>query len=466
MSSFPDHLKTPLIINIDIEPARDYLSEHIVSFIEDAPAIDNHKTQRIILTSGMLTSAIAAKASFWAVSQQLGKTLGPIAATANSLAFFVIEIWAIKGVITDAYGPKSEAELAMQPQEQNTCKKYLLASSAFCTAAVAQIPSALAAVKYNNPQFKAASAVLLITTNTLIPMRSIQLSFKAIGQRSSKEFAQKINQLKHEVVSLLLANREILTSDEAHHFIQELKAIKSQNPYEKKHKYAELLFKERSDNKTSRGEEIVRKVGECVGLGLTGVFEGSLGFYTYSVSKEELVDNDFVGGSLAAVAVTSSSYLIGTSLQKTMGRIFVSFHRLFSPNRPKSLVEKMRPKLTFVTQAIGFLIDFAALGATVVIWSSFYNKNKAEQYSLTSLMSLSLFTLLFTAMLDTIDEIIEAEILWKGKEEEKEMILIDRKLRKLAATIQNSPLKNVTTFLENIPQYQQKIQELVGQDNL
>lgn len=435
------------------EPVGSFLGQHIISTIENRDRIDVHAKLRKSMKIGVILLSATAKVPYWVISMKLGKIIGPVSAVANTVAFFILETWAGRQTIDNELRPKTIAELSLFG-DKKVRHIIVITSLSFLIAAASQLPTALAAMKYNSPALKIAAAIILVISNSLFPLRSIQLSLEAIGRQSIRDVESKLNNLKSKILDLLFSKISQLKNSNACEWVKVLQEIQyTEDVRIKKRKYYSILFKDNIDQTPSEttGRQI-RKVGEVVGFILNIFLQYSLGAYTYAASKEELDDSDGLGISLAIVAVASNIYLMGKSIQKTMGKIFESVQKWLTGNKAPSLIEQMRPRATFMITSVGILLDILALGPTIVIWSDYYDRNRSEKYLLTSLMCLSIFTLLMTAMLDTLEDIVENWVVFNGTQLEKEALMLNGKFKSLAEAIKNTPHNHFAVFMLDLPE--------------
>lgn len=183
-----------------------------------------------------------------------------------------------------------------------------------------------------------------------------------------------------------------------------------------------------------------------MGAALALTSEYALGDYTFALTKGELWDNDIVAGVFAGLAVGSTAYLFGKSIMGTTQRMFNTFGNLLTGNEVRNIGWQLRPGLSFASTAIGLLIDVCALGPTYIIWGEFYGAQESiiKHEFFQNAMCASLFLLLFTSTLDTIDDIVASSI-ERGTEEEREILMINGEFQKLAAIVDSS---SSTEFLE------------------
>ncbi len=446
----------------------DYLGRSVVQILNNTEKNDPHRTSRRSLKVAVVIFSAAAKIPYWPISNKLGPGIGPICAGANSLAFFALEWWAGSKGLDDELGRQTHEEIAMLENkgDQASCKdravKIISISTATLVAAASQLPSALAGEAYNTQGLKVAAFVVLLVSGSLLPLRSIQLSLQALRSQSRDAVEQKLLALKADVITLVGQHGDVL---------QEVHNIEASSSQER---YWSILLGQRDESKETKGQRVARLTGEVVGFGLNAFLQVSLGYLTYSITKEDIKDNDALGVTFATLAVTSTVYLTGTAIQKTAGKTFALVHSLLTGSRKPSLVEILKPRLAFAMQATGILIDLLAIGASGVIWSEFYSKSKGEGttpaptggvtpepeitpptaggVAAATAICTSIFFLLFTAMTDIIDNLTSSIILHKGNEEAKELLDLHKKLNRLARSVKKTPLFNFAIFVLELPE--------------
>lgn len=442
------------------------LSNCFLAICERHPLEDPHKITRRVFKAGSAVISAIAKIPFIPVSFELGKVLGPISIVGNSTGYFILEYWAAAGTTDDLFGPRTKAEIELFEEEKSgkgkICRKIIIISTASLIALFSQLPTSLAGMEYNPQQYKIAAGLVLLIAGSLIPIRSLQLSIEQIRLAAKKTTESEIAKIKTRMVSLIRNSHGAFIQENRSAkrlFIEECNTARrfSGPAGEKTNQYALTLISRDiptiSDTKKCISATF-NYTGLAIGSALAGIFEYALGEYTFSLTKEEIWDNDIAGGAFAALAVGSTAYLFGTSIIRTTQRIFNLFGNLTTGKEVRNLSWQLRPKLSFILSAIGLLIDLCALGPTYVIWGDFYDQNEVEHQLFQKTTTASLFLILFTSTLDIIDEIVVSSIAY-GTEEEQEILKINTEFQKLATLIEKSSSREFIGYLTHLDEASQ-----------
>lgn len=70
-----------------------------------------------------------------------------------------------------------------------------------------------------------------------------------------------------------------------------------------------------------------------------------------------------------------------------------------------SLAEQIHPRRLFLANTIGLVTDALALVSGVIIWREYFADNPGWQQFFEGIINASVFMILFTAILDTVDGI-------------------------------------------------------------
>jgi hypothetical protein len=121
----------------------------------------------------------------------------------------------------------------------------------------------------------------------------------------------------------------------------------------------------------------------------------------------------------------------------------------------------LRPKTTFSLKILGILIAALSWGPTVQVSEDYIQQKELRTY-LQITGSLGVVFLISTAMLAMIDEILHKSITVLGSKEEKSILQVEEKLKKLINVFNKSSLLEVAKFLK-LYENQKNIQEIKSQ---
>lgn len=416
---------------------------------------DPHRRARLSTKAFCILMSAGAKVPYVPISLRLPG--GPFFAIGNVSSFFILEYWAIKASINDVLGPKGRWEVTLlQNAGRGRCYEVSTLTASIAIALLSQIPVALPALDYDG-KYRIPGFVVLLVAGALFPVRSLQLSIdKALTRQRYclGDVEKKLEQIREEVISLTQEYREIFRLagyEEKMGMIAALAATRVDNESEEAEPYLSLVFGKLIENPPQKRSRLCERISKGVGYFLTASFETALAMYTWSKTKEHLINNDAVAGSFAAVTVLSWAYLTGESVATTTHRCALSLFDLLRCRKNQTLSEQIRPRLNLSLKLLGITLNAAALGPTVVIWGDFYKDNAAEQGYFEATICATLFLLLATATLDIIDETVKEIILKNGTPDQKQMLELNTKLLYLQQLLHRSSLLDFSTLLLNCP---------------
>ncbi len=456
---------TPLYININQDDlsSGERFERATTALCNKDELVDDHKILRRTLKVAASIISAGGKIAFVPVSMQLGPTLGPMSACGDSLGYFVLEYWASTGIIDDVLSPRTQAHIDLTQEERpgrgRLCRNVVVISVAAVFALASQLPVALPGIDYIEPQLKVAAGIVLMVAGTLTPLRSLQLSFNDLSQRRQRSQEAKITEIKTKIVDLLLQNQGAFIQLPHERKVELTEAFEEIRSFEgpateKTTRYVTTLL-QNLDQPLTRTQEITGKAfnytGLALGTALAGVFEYVQGDYIYHSTKSELLDNDYLGVTLATLGVASSVYLVATSIAKTTQRIFNAVGNTFMRRESRNLSWQLRPKIAFALTGVGLITDLLAVASTFVILGNFYKDHEIERDAFITTTCTSLFLLLFTSTLDVIDDVASFSI-ERGTVEEQRILALSREFLQLADLIQKSPSREFIGYLTNMDQ--------------
>ena len=416
----------------------------LIDLRDQTPKKDRHKTLRKMLKAITAIIALSAKIPYIPISLKSGPVLGPISAVGNTSSFFILEFWAASSLIDDFFSPKLPSEINFvqekKPKKRALCRKVITISVASLIGLSSQLPTALAGAKYNEEPYKMVAGLVLLITGAILPIRSIQLSIKEIRRRMGQKMEAEVKEVKENMLQLLktahegFIQKDLLDKALFIEHVKETREILSVAPY----LLSFLAKKLPPPQKKTCFQKGVHFTGTVVGCSLAAIFELALAQYTYSLSKEEIFDNDVTAVSFATLTTGSTLYLFATSIVQTTQRIFNSFGNLITGKKERRLGSQLKPKLSFALSSLGLLLNLFGLFPTYIIWGDFYNKTASEKLFFEITMCSAIFFILFTSTLSIIDDLVTSSIK-QGKRYEPEILQIHREFQKLEEFMQKHP---------------------------
>jgi hypothetical protein len=427
---------------------------------------DPSRVARRALKGSAIVISFTAKIPYIPIALGLGRVLGPVSAVGNTAAFFILEYWAAINTINDIFWAKTPIEIELVKGDcegkGEICKTLVIITTVSLISLSAQLPTALAGVKYNEPQYKVVAGLVLLIAGALIPARSLQLSMEYFHINAQKTVESEITKIKEKMVGLIQTCHEKFiekTDEDKVTFVQQCRKVQRDSSSEEETNKYTLTLLQQEELPVSQVQRNIRTVCNYTGMGigtiLAGIFEYALGDYTFKLTEEEVWDNKIAAGVLATLAVGSTAYLCGRSIIGTTQRIFNVLGDFATGKEIRNFGWQLRPKLSFSLTAIGLLTDVCALGPTYVIWGDFYNKDVVQHEFFQKTMCASLFLLLFTATLDIIDDVVTSSIA-RGTDEEKEIFKINGEFQKLAVLFEKSPSREFIGYLMHMDREDQK----------
>ncbi len=441
-SPFPDNNGRPI----------DHLGRVWVQLLQENCQEDPNKTLRRALKVGVVALAALARVPYLSINNELGEIIGPICASAHVMAFFAVTLWAGNHAVDDELGPRTIDEIKMSQRNQSkSCfavsKKAFILSAATALACLSSLPQAFAAYKYNPEQFKVAAAVILVISNSLFSLRSLQLSFSDIRFQSTQPVARKLNAMRVAMVQLLENSHNVGILNQILGVEQEQEDITTKN------QYCEIILGEKPSTEASKGRNLWKQIGEITGVALTLFYLFTLGYFVYKTTISDVKKDDkTLAGLLAAVSVGSVASLTGKSIQKTAGNTFAFIYSFFRGSNQLTVAQQMRPNLTAALQTGGLIIDGFALGAAIKITSDLYDESKVGQVIAAAAIAFAVLLLFYTAMKEVIDTCAQKIIYIRGTEEERALISVQNRCQRLASSINRTPLSNFAVFVLELPE--------------
>ncbi len=450
----------PLISSSDISILRqhsdltlNYLGACVIDVFEER-FVDTlcRKTVRRSTKGVAALVGAAAKVAFIPIALQL--PAGPVFATLNSIGFFKLEIWAGFAAIDQEAAPVLPLENRLNRSSRcTTCLKATFLPLAECLALISQLPSGFAAYQYNPQSFKLVAAAVTTVSLSLFPARSLQLTFNRLFKEKARtNTGVLLQKIKNECAQNLGANHANFLASSLGEKLAMVERIvnitQAATAQEKAQQYTQLFFQR------PQSVPIKRKWPEWIGIGvgvvLTGVFEYCITRYTFTQTQTYISNNVWIAGGFAAVTCLSNLYLSGHSFINTSERLTTAIVNTLTRRPAPSIARQISPSLNLASQFLGLIVDGLALGPTVVIWGDYFKESPEEQYTFQIGMCAAIFILLFTATLDIVEDVVQAQIARCTTPQKADVIKLHNQFNKLASLLEKTSLLNFALFLNGM----------------
>nr|NGX27501.1 hypothetical protein [Chlamydiota bacterium] len=374
----------------------------------------------------------------------------------NCKAFFILEMWAARGIIQDLLGPKIAERTALEKKKINTCITVSLVIAAIAISTFTQIPYALPAADYS-PRNKAFVGIFSLVASIFIPTRSMQLTLSKAYEKSPavkknptlSKFQMGLVQLTRENQAGFISLNMIDKKD----WIHDLRSIKSQESnYNKLISYLKWICLESKEIHPQLGtcsQKYSNYTSRALGLFITGVFEYAIAKYSFNKTKELIWENDIFSGCTAFVTTASCLYIYGESILKTSERIFNGMREIVGKKRISTLGEQLWPKLNIGLKLEESVTNLFALGPTFVIWGDLFKTPTWEHWFFVTTIMVAKYFTLSTASFDTINDFTETLTLGAEK---KEIVEQNKEFKSLISTFENCSQKDLALFLLDLPE--------------
>ncbi|NGX46870.1 MAG: hypothetical protein K1000chlam3_00237 [Chlamydiae bacterium] len=451
----------PLISNIQIPNSG--LGNCVLAICERKEAIDTqcNKSARVGLNAVAGIFSALAKVFYIPIALKAGNRIGEsrlgiVSAICNCKAFFILEMWAARGIIQDLLGPRIVERTAIEHQKINTCVKASLIIAAITITIFTQIPYALPAADYAH-EYKALAGTFSLVASIFIPTRSIQLSLSKLYEKSSSiKKSSTFSKLQKGIVQLIREKQSAFVNSSMevkNQWIEDLSLIKNLNsPQEKMFSYLKWNF--------SRPLEISPQLGTCsqkcskytsiaIGLFITGVFEYAIAKYSFEKTKELIWNNDIFSGCTAALTTATCLYLYGNAILGTSERVFNGMREWIGCKRMPTLGERLWPKLNISLKIEESITNLFALGPTFVIWGDFFKTPTWKHWFFVTTISTAIYFIISTSSFDTINDITQTLPLDKKK---KKVVNQNKEFESLISTFENCPQRDLALFVRDLPE--------------
>ncbi len=384
-----------------------------------------------------------------------------LGATAELIAFGLLDVWVIKDTANDLCGARTQAELQLRSgNSRGVGVQSLVLITAIAGAAFAQLPSALPALNYQVPYTNESFAVLMIS-GMYYSIRSLKLSIeKALDKRNeiNLENGPKIAAARQVLTSMIENRRQLfLRSDQS----AQLNFSRSME---------ELSLEEYLKNAIGTSSEMINpqvnqttdKVIYLFGTYLVVFMQLAMALYTWVETAEHLTKNTALLITFTAAEIVSNAYLMGLSMVETTKAIA---NTLLRRKEVPSLASQLNSSLTRNLDLLAALISFLGCYATTwVIWGDFFKDPTLALYFQCT-MCFNFFLILLTANRSLAEQVAEEMVFLKGTLDQKTVLKMYRDLQQLRELVEQCSLKDFARFLQHdCPQIIQ--QQVLQQTNL
>ncbi len=385
--------------------------------------------------------------------------LGIPVAVGSFIGFGTLEFWAFKAITDPFVETKKEGLIPISGSDQ-TAKKACIIGISYIIALGAQIPISLAAAKYDPEDWKIAGFVVSEAVGAFIPALSLKMACeKNLPRRYTKEIEQELYKVFCHANELIDSNHQLLVDmgyQEQLNFIQEINQIKSNTSDPSSTKIANYAKKLLSNAGPATPESNLKKYGSypvhLTAIILATSFLYSTALYSYEASMETIHDDSATGIVFAATSVLSNSFIMYAALDETLMKAYNGASSLINRSYKPSLADQINPKLSFALKAGFFISDALGIGIIYQIWKDFFADSPPQQGYFITTNCLSLFLLLFTAALDTTDDIVY--MLQKRSDsnaDHTQLIELNDIFKKIKEQLLNCPIEQFAVFLQKLP---------------
>ncbi len=374
-----------------------------------------------------------------------GTILGNIIAFCNMKSFFILEMWAARGIINNLLGPETTEEAYLERAQISRKAKIFLVTTVFFISIFARYPFALPAVKYN-PNYRYIAGGVTLITSLFIPMRSIQMSLNSLykkiikfGDKYENKIRHATSQLLHESYLQISNSLDLITAT----------ATKLTNENSGNSLFQILLETNQTIFLKSNLKKIFYHTGSVLGLFCTGVLEYAIARYTFSLSKEFVLKNDILAGFFAGLTVLSTTYLYGKSITSIFQRTANAIYSFRCDLRNKEISEQLFPRTAPVLKIEETISNLFALGPWFVIWGDFFASPSSKHWFFITILLTTLFATLQYASLDTINV---ALLKITKKEEIKKVLNLKSYYESVVELIEKCPTDYFLKWFNQLPE--------------
>lgn len=421
------------------------------------PLVDSHKVVRRALMALQIGVSLGANGSYFPIILRAGTAY----AVGNGLSFFALDVWAVKGTLNDALGPRGAREIELLSRNSMSgCYRGLLVTSALGLSLLAVTPNALPVLDYDG-KFGVLGMIAIYLGGSILPLRSTQLSLTNGIQGLTcvlGDVGKKIAAVRREVNSLVDEYKgvfEQLGMDEKLFLIRSHDAIRQLDEDGRVGPYLSMILggavKREPTVAPSLCQRSISFGAHLPGLFLASSLETALAMYTYSKTREKITDDEVGAALFTAVTIGSVIYLNGKSIVSTTHRFACAFFNGLRCKRVRGISDQLRPKISACLKFIGLSLNLGTIGSTLVVFGDFFKDNQSEKIFFEVTMSAAFFFLTATATLDLVEEVVQEIVLSNGEASERDIILLGQELDRLKRLFEKSSLLDFSTFILQCP---------------
>ena len=190
---------------------------------------------------------------------------------------------------------------------------------------------------------------------------------------------------------------------------------------------------------------------------------GTLGYIAW-LGTDELTDSIYANITVTSLYVGTALYLNATAIPETAVTLFNLFKNIFTCNYQPTLSDQLTPKLSFSLKALGLVTAALSYGLAVELSEDYYSSHEGLEIFMEITLSCATTFLVSMAILSITDQVLEYKIEKLGHEEEKNIIEIHKKMKKLSSVLTSSPLIEIALFLKIIPR--ESMEQLVAETEI
>ncbi|NGX56749.1 MAG: hypothetical protein K1060chlam5_00995 [Candidatus Anoxychlamydiales bacterium] len=441
----------------------EFIDKRLIIEEKEETTLHNSWIQKISKIGGITISALG-KIPFISINLKLNYFKGfKYALTAgNVIGFWALGSWSFIKIFDNTLTTLSYEERKIFNNRLSKIKKIISISVAFLISGTSQSVIAYLAYVYNNKNILMPIAIFL--SDTSFPFYSTLLSMEKIFENpSNSTFEKKLYKVKKILINKLELNKKTfinLTVNEKKYILNHFSKIKlMETDSQRLNKLLPLLLDTKTETITK-----TQKIGNLI-FGFKGLFYtinhltllAIVAFY----GGKTLTSENIAGIIFAVLTVLSTFYLEFQSNIQTSQNLFHTIYNFCSHKQTPSLIQQMRPKTTFSLKFLGILIAALSWGPTVQVSKDYIQQKELRTY-LQITGSLGVVFLISTAMLAMIDEILHKSMSILGSKEEKSILQIEEKLKRLINIFNKSSLLEVAKFLK-LYENQKNIQDIKKQ---
>jgi hypothetical protein len=350
-----------------------------------------------------------------------------------SKAFFVLEMWALGGILSFLVGPATPQESRLG-NKRSACSKVILGAVLVVAAVFARYPFSIPAMEYN-PSNKWFAGGFSLVASLFIPMGSLMLSFKKAIDFSKCSGSNELKKAKLSFIKAIEALQSELLDSSIDNQAQVEDAIDqidetTTTGNEYLNTYISFFFEKEIKNNLSK-----KVLSSIATLFLTGVLEYAIASYTYRLTKKLVTEDNFFAVAFSIFAVLTTFHIYTKAIYAANYRCIDSLSNRCCYSPKLTIAERVYPVSIGILKSIEFISNIIALGAWYQIWNSFFEDN--SKYFFVPVLLLTLFETLQTSSNDKINDIFLSTTIINCfcSENQKKAINTHKKLNRIKSVI-------------------------------